>query len=162
MIRAGYRFNDIAIVRQDLKLHMPLDQFIALADARYTKETGIACNPIEMINDHLFKKCCDLDEHPIDQNDGTKDSTASFTICPQKELFYCFGCGASGDRFEYISKRFHVEHMEAIIITAEIEDVDLTPYMVELSLEEKAKIELFKQNDEATLVRVYCSLSEQL
>ena len=149
VIRAGYRFNDIAIVRQDLKLHMPLDQFIALADARYTKETGIACNPIEMINDHLFKKCCDLDEHPIDQNDGTKDSTASFTICPQKELFYCFGCGASGDRFEYISKRFHVEHMEAIIITAEIEDVDLTPYMVELSLEEKAKIELFKQNDEA-------------
>lgn len=149
MIKAGYRFNDIDIVRQDLKLRMPLDQFISLADARYTRETGIKCSHIEMVNDHLFKKCCDLDEHPIDPNDGTKDSTASFTICPPKELFYCFGCGASGDRFEYISKKFHVDHMESILISAEIEDMDLTPYLVELSTEEKIKIELYKQNDEA-------------
>lgn len=149
MIKAGYRFNDIDIVRQDIKLRMPLDQFISLADARYTRETGIKCSQIDMVNDHLFKKCCDLDEHPIDPNDGTKDSTASFTICPPKELFYCFGCGASGDRFEYISKRFHVDHMESIMIAAEIEDIDLTPYLTELSTEEKIKIELYKQNDEA-------------
>ena len=149
MIKAGYTFHDIDIVRQDLKLYMPLDQFISLADARYTRETGIKCNTIEMVNDHLFKKCCDLDEHPVDPHDGSKDSTASFTICPQKELFYCFGCGASGDRFEYVSKRFHVDRMESIIITAEIEDMDLTPYMVELSTEEKIRLELFKQNEEA-------------
>lgn len=149
MIKAGYRFNDIDIVRQDIKLRMPLDQFISLADARYTRETGIACSHIEMVNDHLFKKCCDLDEHPIDPDDGTRDSTASFTICPPKELFYCFGCGASGDRFEYISKRFHVDHMESIMIAAEIEDMDLTPYLTELSTEEKIKLELYKQNDEA-------------
>src|SRR5699024_9681563 len=130
MIKSGYRFNDIEVVRQDLKLRMPLDEFISLADARFTKETGIACNTIECVNDHLYKKCCDLDEHPTDVNDGTKDSTASFTICPQKELFYCFGCGATGDRFEYISKKFHVDHMESIIMTAEIEDVDLSPYLV--------------------------------
>lgn len=149
MIKAGYRFNDIDIVRQDIKLRMPLDQFISLADARYTRETGISCGHIEMVNDHLFKKCCDLDEHPIDPNDGTRDSTASFTICPPKELFYCFGCGASGDRFEYVSKKFHVDHIESIIICAEIEDIDLTPYLTELSTEEKIKIELYKQNDEA-------------
>ena len=149
MVKSGYRFNDIDIVRQDIKLRMPLDQFIALADARYTRETGIRCNPIEMVHEQLFKKCCDLDEHPIDQNDGTKDSTASFTICPQKELFYCFGCGASGDRFEYISKRFHVDHMESIMISADIEDIDLTPYLTELTTEEKIKIELFKQNEDA-------------
>lgn len=149
MVKSGYKFNDINIVRQDIKLRMPLDQFIALADARYTRETGIRCNPIEMVHEQLFKKCCDLDEHPIDKNDGTKDSTASFTICPQKELFYCFGCGASGDRFEYISKRFHVDHMESIMISAEIEDIDLTPYLTELTTEEKIKIELFKQNEDA-------------
>lgn len=147
MIKSGYRFNDIDIVRQDLKLRMPLDQFISLADARYTRETGINCNPIDMVNDHLYKKCCDLDEHPVDANDGTRDSTASFTICPPKELFYCFGCGASGDRFEYISKRFHVDHMESIIISAEIEDMDLTPYLVELSTEERVKLGLYKDND---------------
>jgi DNA primase catalytic core len=152
MIKAGYKFNDIDIVRQDLKLQMPLDEFISLADARYTRETGIKCNPIEMVNDHLYKKCCDMDEHPVDQNDGTRDSTASFTICPQKEMYYCFGCGAHGDRFEYISSRFHVDHMESIIITAEIENVDLTPYLVELSTEERAKLELFKQNMDAMYI----------
>lgn len=149
MIKAGYKFADIDIVRQDLKLQMPLNEFILLADARYTRETGIKCNPIEEVNDHLFKKCCDMDEHPIDPNDGTKDSTASFTICPQKEMYYCFGCGAHGDRFEYISSKFHVDHMESIRITAEIEGVDLTPYLTELSTEERVKIELFKQNEEA-------------
>lgn len=149
MIKSGYKFNDIDIVRQDLKLQMPLDEFISLADARYTRETGIKCNPIEMVNDHLFKKCCDMDEHPVDPNDGTRDSTASFTICPQKEMYYCFGCGAHGDRFEYISSRFHVDHMESIIITADIEGVDLTPYLVELSTEERVKAELFKQNMDA-------------
>lgn len=148
MIKSGYRFNDIDIVRQDLKLQMPLNEFISLADARYTKETGIKCNTIEEVNDHLFKKCCDMDEHPID-DDGTRDSTASFTICPQKELYYCFGCGAHGDRFEYISSKFHVDHMESIIIVSEIENFDLEPYLVELSIEERVKIELFKQNEEA-------------
>lgn len=149
MIKAGYKFNDLDIVRQDLKLQMPLDEFILLADARYTAETKIKCNPIEMVNDHLFKKCCDMDEHPIDPDDGMRDSTASFTICPQKEMYYCFGCGATGDRFEYISSKFHVDHIESIIITADIEGVDLTPYLVELSTEERVKIELFKQNQEA-------------
>ena len=143
MIKSGYRFNDIDIVRQDLKLQMPLNEFISLADARYTKETGIKCNTIEEVNDHLFKKCCDMDEHPID-DDGTRDSTASFTICPQKELYYCFGCGAHGDRFEYISSKFHVDHMESIIIVSEIENFDLEPYLVELSIEERVKIELLR------------------
>lgn len=127
-MRSGFRFNDLDILRQDIKQQMPLDQFISLADKRFTQETGIVCNPIEEVNDHLYKKCCDLDEHPIDPEDGSRDSTASFTINPQKELFYCFGCGATGDRFEYISKKFHVDHIESIEIAADIVGLDLSPY----------------------------------
>ena len=147
-MRLGFKYNDIDLVRQDIKSQMPLDQFIILADKRYTDETGIKCNPLEEVNDHLYKKCCDLDEHPIDE-DGTRDSTASFTVCPQKELFYCFGCGASGDRFEYISRRFYVDHMRSIEIAAEIVGLDLTPYTQELSAEEKIKLEMYRNNDEA-------------
>lgn len=148
-MRSGFRFNDLDILRQDIKQQMPLDQFISLADRRFTQETGIVCNPIEEVNDHLYKKCCDLDEHPIDPEDGSRDSTASFTINPQKELFYCFGCGATGDRFEYISKRFHVDHIESIEIAADIVGLDLSPYLAELTTEEKIKLELYRQNDEA-------------
>ena len=130
------RFSDINLVRQELKGHMELDQFISLADKRYMAETGKKCDPLERINDHLYKKRCDLDEHPVDP-DGTRDSTASFTVCPPKELWHCFGCGSSGDRFEYISRKFHVDHMDSIRICAEIESFDLSPYYEDVSAEEQ-------------------------
>lgn len=142
------KFADIDIVRQTLKGAMDLSEFIGLADKRFTTETGIPTNPIEMVNDHLYKKQCDLDTHPAD-DDGTRDSTASFTICPPKEMWYCFGCGAGGDRFEYISVRFNVEHIEAIRITAEIIGIDLTPFYAELTPEDEIRENLFRENASA-------------
>lgn len=139
------KFSDLDQVRQTLTEAMDLDEFIRLADKKYSAETGKPTNPIEMVNDHLYKKQCDLDTHPADE-DGTRDSTASFTICPPKEMWYCFGCGAGGDRFEYISVRFNVDHIEAINMTAEIEGVDLTPYYAELSPEDMIRENLFKEN----------------
>jgi DNA primase catalytic core len=139
------KFSDLDQVRQVLTEAMDLDEFIRLADKKYSAETGKPTNPIEMVNDHLYKKQCDLDTHPADE-DGTRDSTASFTICPPKEMWYCFGCGAGGDRFEYISVRFNVDHIEAINMTAEIEGVDLTPYYAELSPEDMIRENLFKEN----------------
>ena len=139
------KFSDLDQVRQALTEAMDLDEFIRLADKKYSAETGRSINPIEMVNDHLYKKQCDLDTHPADE-DGTRDSTASFTICPPKEMWYCFGCGAGGDRFEYISVRFNVDHIEAINMTAEIEGVDLTPYYAELSPEDMIRENLFKEN----------------
>lgn len=139
------RFSDIEVVRQTLKGAMDLAEFISLADKRFTTETGIQTNPIEMVNDHLYKKQCDLDTHPAD-DDGTRDSTASFTICPQKEMWYCFGCGSGGDRFEYISVRFNVDHIESIKITAEIIGIDLTPFYEKLSPDDEIRENLFKEN----------------
>lgn len=139
------KFSDLDQVRQALTEAMDLYEFIRLADKKYSAETGKPTNPIEMVNDHLYKKQCDLDTHPADE-DGTRDSTASFTICPPKEMWYCFGCGAGGDRFEYISVRFNVDHIEAINMTAEIEGVDLTPYYAELSPEDMIRENLFKEN----------------
>lgn len=139
------KFSDLDQVRQALTEAMDLDEFIRLADKKYSAETGKPTNPIEMVNDHLYKKQCDLDTHPADE-DGTRDSTASFTICPPKEMWYCFGCGAGGDRFEYISVRFNVDHIEAINMTAEIEGVDLTLYYAELSPEDMIRENLFKEN----------------
>ena len=139
------RFSDIDVVRQALTDAMPLDDFISLTDVKYTTETGIKLDSIECVNDNLSKKKCDLDTHPMDK-DGTRDSTASFTICPPKEMWYCFGCGAGGDRFEYVSVRFNVDHMESIRLVAEIEDFDLTPYYAEMSEHDMIFDNLFKEN----------------
>ena len=139
------RFANIDLVRQDLKDAMPLHEFIALADEKHTHDTGIHHSAIERVSDTLYKKHCEMPDHPED-DDGTKDSTPSFTICPQKELFYCFGCGASGDRFEYVSDIFNVDHMEAISIVAQIEGISLERYYEDVSPEEQIRENLFREN----------------
>ena len=58
------KFSDLDQVRQALTEAMDLDEFIRLADKKYSAETGRPINPIEMVNDHLYKKQCDLDTHP--------------------------------------------------------------------------------------------------
>lgn len=142
------KFSDIDLVRNELKLAMSLEQLIKLADELYSKQSGKPANQIKKVNDRLYKKQCDMDSHPRD-DDGSVDSTPSFTICPQKELWHCFGCGAHGDRFEYISLKFNLTHIESIYKVAELEGFDLTPYYAEVTEEEQIRINLFKENDEA-------------
>lgn len=142
------KFNDIDKVREDLKYDMPLNVFIEIADKEYTRITGKKCDALEMVNDHLYKKRCDLDSHPID-DDGTRDSTPSFTVCPQKELWHCFGCGESGDRFEYISQKFNLSHIESIYKVAELQGFDLTSYLSDLSTEDKIRYNLYQLNNDA-------------
>lgn len=42
------------------------------------------------------------------------EKTASFTVF-QNNTFYCFGCGASGDVFEFVKKYFGIGFAQAII-----------------------------------------------
>lgn len=142
------KFGDIDLVRQEIKNNMSLNQLISIVDGDIAKATGIPQNPIERISDNLYKKKCDLDSHPVD-TDGTRDSTPSFTICPPKELWHCFGCGSSGDRFEYVSIKYNLTHLEAIEKCAELQGFDLSPYYVELTAEEQIQINLFADNNEA-------------
>lgn len=142
------KFSDIEVVRQELKQFMPLNVLISLVDEKYSKQYGTQIHRIERVSDHLYKKRCDMNTHPVD-DDGTIDSTASFTICPEKELWHCFGCEAHGDRFEYISQKFNLTHIESIEMCAEIEGFDLSPYYVDLTLEEQAEINLFNENNNA-------------
>src|ERR1700722_15936992 len=41
------------------------------------------------------------------------EKTASFTVSPHKEIFYCFGCHASGDTIGFIAKIEHCSQLEA-------------------------------------------------
>ncbi len=42
------------------------------------------------------------------------EKTASFTVSPHKEIFYCFGCHASGDTIGFIAKIEHCSQIEAV------------------------------------------------
>ena len=41
------------------------------------------------------------------------EKTASFTVHPDNNIFYCFGCGASGDIIRFVQLYFNVNFKEA-------------------------------------------------
>lgn len=47
------------------------------------------------------------------------EKTPSFTVDPERQLFYCFGCQAGGNLFGYIQKRDHLTFVEAVRQLAE-------------------------------------------
>lgn len=60
------------------------------------------------------------------------EKTPSFSVSPDKQLFYCFGCGEGGDVFHYVMRREGVSFAEAVRMLGrrfgvEVEDRDLSP-----------------------------------
>ena len=42
------------------------------------------------------------------------EKTPSFTVYPQDNSFYCFGCGAGGDAISFIRKRENLDYPDAV------------------------------------------------
>ena len=42
------------------------------------------------------------------------EKTPSFTVYPQDNSFYCFGCGAGGDAITFIRKRENLDYPDAV------------------------------------------------
>lgn len=59
------------------------------------------------------------------------EKTASFTVTASKGLFHCFGCGARGDVFGFITKRDKVGFPRAMEILARRAGLDLKELMKE-------------------------------
>jgi DNA primase len=53
------------------------------------------------------------------------EKTPSFTVNGEKQMFHCFGCGASGDVFAFLMKRQNLEFPEAVRLLAERAGIDL-------------------------------------
>lgn len=47
------------------------------------------------------------------------EKTPSFTVSREKQLFYCFGCGAGGDVFSFVMKAENASFSEAVKLLAE-------------------------------------------
>ena len=43
-----------------------------------------------------------------------KEKTPSFTVTPDKQIFYCFGCGEGGNVFSFLMKINQMAYPEAI------------------------------------------------
>ncbi len=60
-----------------------------------------------------------------------EEKTASFTVTPSKGLYHCFGCGARGDVFGFVTKRDKVGFPRAMEILARRAGLDLKELMNE-------------------------------
>lgn len=47
------------------------------------------------------------------------EKTPSFTVYPENNSFYCFGCGAGGDVITFVKKIEHLDYMDAIRFLAD-------------------------------------------
>ncbi len=53
------------------------------------------------------------------------EKTPSFSVTPDKNLFYCFGCGAGGDVFHFVMQRENMSFPETVALLAERAGVEL-------------------------------------
>ncbi len=55
------------------------------------------------------------------------EKTASFTVSPHKEIFYCFGCNVGGDVISFIARVEHCSQIEAAKHLVERYKIDIPP-----------------------------------
>ena len=58
-----------------------------------------------------------------------KEASPSFTVIPDRQFYYCFGCGAGGNTMNFLNEYQGRTFLSVLQEMADIAHVDLTPYM---------------------------------
>ena len=74
------------------------------------------------------------------------EKTPSFTVSPDKQLFHCFGCGASGNVFNFIMKIENLEFPEAVRFLARRTGVQIPETRAALSETGRLKEQILALN----------------
>jgi DNA primase len=80
-----------------------------------------------------------------------QEKTASFSVSPSKQVFYCFGCGKGGDAITFLRELEHLSYVEAIERLAQAAGVRLR-YEGDSPAEQRAaarRAALYRSNEEA-------------
>lgn len=56
------------------------------------------------------------------------ERTPSFKVSPDKGMYYCFGCGAHGDMFDFVMNLEKVQFTEAVTVVAELAGLQVPKY----------------------------------
>ncbi len=77
---------------------------------------------------YYWKGCCPFHD----------EKTASFTVSPHKEIFYCFGCHAGGDVISFITKVENCQPIDAVKQLADRYNINLPETVISPEFYEKA------------------------
>ncbi len=83
------------------------------------------------------------------------EKTPSFTVSPEKQLFHCFGCGASGNAFSFIMQMDNLTFPEAARLLAGRSGIKIPENKRYSSAEEDLKTRIFKLNQMAAKFYAY-------
>ncbi len=78
-----------------------------------------------------------------------KEKTPSFSISPDKNLYYCFGCGAGGNIFNLVMELENVEFKESVKIIAEKSGIPVPNFKSETKFKKSEKDALYSINETA-------------
>ena len=82
------------------------------------------------------------------------DKTPSFTVSPDKQIFYCFGCRAGGNVFNFLMRYERLSYPEAVRVLADRAGIHVPKASgVDAESERKRREELLRVN--AAAARVY-------
>ena len=86
-----------------------------------------------------YKACCPFHS----------EKTPSFTVQPEKQFFYCFGCGAGGNALGFIMKHQNLDFTEAVEILAKDAGVEVprqtSPAQARRGAEQRSLFECLEQ-----------------
>ncbi|CAH2715429.1 DNA primase [Neobacillus rhizosphaerae] len=83
------------------------------------------------------------------------ESTPSFSVSPDKQIFHCFGCGAGGNVFSFLMELEGITFQEAAIKLAEKVNIDLEINLSPALGEKKVSKELQAMYDAHELLRKF-------
>jgi len=84
------------------------------------------------------------------------EKTPSFSVSPEKQLFHCFGCGASGNAFSLIMQMEKLAFPEAARFLARRSGVNIPERRLILPAEDDLKEKIYKLNHLAARFYAYC------
>lgn len=83
------------------------------------------------------------------------ESTPSFSVSPDKQIFHCFGCGAGGNVFSFLMELEGIPFQEAAIKLAEKGNIDLEVNLSSVHSEKKVSKELQAMLDAHALLQKF-------
>lgn len=109
-----------------------------------TEEIKSRCNIVDVIGRHVvlkragsnFKGLCPFHN----------EKTPSFVVSEEKQIFTCFGCGATGDVIEFVQKYNNLDFQEAVEKLAAEYGVEITRYQ---SRDDRKREEYYEINRQA-------------
>ena len=89
------------------------------------------------------------------------EKTASFSVSPGKQIFYCFGCGKAGDSIRFLMEYENLSFVEALEELAERANVTLPKEEKRDKGEEDLRYKILESNKQAALFYVKQLRSEK-